>query len=64
MPEPLHSSKLGTRHGASVAQFAKAHSDGRLDDRLIHFGKPKLLIVDEDRLRISPRTCCVSDSFL
>jgi DNA replication protein DnaC len=30
-----------------VAQLAKAHSDGRLEDRLTHFGKPKLLIVDE-----------------
>jgi DNA replication protein DnaC len=30
-----------------VAQLAKAHSEGRLEDRLTHFGKPKLLIVDE-----------------
>jgi DNA replication protein DnaC len=30
-----------------VAQLAKAHSEGRLGDRLTHFGKPKLLIVDE-----------------
>ncbi len=30
-----------------VAQLAKAHSEGKLEDRLIHFGKPKLLIVDE-----------------
>ena len=30
-----------------VAQFAKAHSEGRLEDRLVHFGKPKLLIIDE-----------------
>jgi DNA replication protein DnaC len=30
-----------------VAQLAKAHSAGRLEDRLTHFGKPKLLIVDE-----------------
>jgi DNA replication protein DnaC len=30
-----------------VAQLAKAHSEGRLDDRLTQFGKPKLLIVDE-----------------
>jgi DNA replication protein DnaC len=30
-----------------VAQLAKAHSEGRLEDRLIHFGKPKLLIIDE-----------------
>ena len=27
-----------------VAQLAKAHSEGRLDDRLTHFGKPKLPI--------------------
>ena len=30
-----------------VAQLAKAHSEGRLEDRLTHFCKPKLLIVDE-----------------
>jgi len=30
-----------------VAQLAKAHSEGRLEDRLTHFGKPKLLVVDE-----------------
>jgi hypothetical protein len=30
-----------------VAQLAKAHSEGKLEDRLIHFGKPKLLIIDE-----------------
>ena len=30
-----------------VAQLAKAHSEGRLEDRLTHFGKAKLLIVDE-----------------
>ena len=30
-----------------VAQLAKAHIEGRLEDRLTHFGKPKLLIVDE-----------------
>jgi DNA replication protein DnaC len=30
-----------------VAQLAKAHSEGRLEDRLTHFGKPRLLIVDE-----------------
>ena len=30
-----------------VAQLAKAHQDGRLEERLIHYGKPKLLIVDE-----------------
>lgn len=30
-----------------VAQLAKAHSEGRLDERLTYYGKPKLLIVDE-----------------
>ena len=30
-----------------VAQLAKAHSEGRLEDRLTHFGKPKQLIIDE-----------------
>lgn len=30
-----------------VAQLAKAHSEGKLEDRLMHFGKPKLLIIDE-----------------
>jgi DNA replication protein DnaC len=32
---------------ALVAQLAKAHADGRLEERLTHFAKPKLLIVDE-----------------
>jgi DNA replication protein DnaC len=30
-----------------VAQLAKAHAEGRLEERLTHFAKPKLLIVDE-----------------
>ena len=30
-----------------VAALAKAHSDGRLEEKLMHFSKPKLLIVDE-----------------
>jgi DNA replication protein DnaC len=30
-----------------VAQLAKAHGDGRLEDRLTRYAKPKLLIVDE-----------------
>jgi DNA replication protein DnaC len=30
-----------------VAQLARAHQDGRLEERLIHYSKPKLLIVDE-----------------
>ena len=32
---------------ALVAQLAKAHAEGRLEERLTHFSKPKLLIVDE-----------------
>ena len=32
---------------ALVAQLARAHGDGRLEERLGHFSKPKLLIVDE-----------------
>ena len=44
------------RHGYSVlfvpatgllASLAKAHAEGRLDERLTHFAKPELLIVDE-----------------
>jgi len=44
------------RHGYSVlfvpatallASLAKAHVEGRLDERLTHFAKPKLLIADE-----------------
>lgn len=30
-----------------VASLAKAHSEGRLEERLLHFSKPKLLIIDE-----------------
>jgi DNA replication protein DnaC len=30
-----------------VAQLAKAHAEGRLEERLVHFSKPRLLIVDE-----------------
>ena len=32
---------------ALVAQLAKAHGEGRLEERLTHYAKPKLLIVDE-----------------
>src|SRR5262249_19615667 len=32
---------------ALVAGLAKAHSEGRLEERLTFFAKPKLLIVDE-----------------
>jgi DNA replication protein DnaC len=31
---------------ALVAALAKAHADGRLDDKLTFFAKPKLLIID------------------
>jgi len=30
-----------------VASLAKAHAEGRLEERLTHFSKPRLLIVDE-----------------
>ena len=30
-----------------IAQLVKTHTDGRLEERLLHFTKPKLLIVDE-----------------
>jgi DNA replication protein DnaC len=30
-----------------VAQLAKAYVDGRLEERLTHYAKPKLLIIDE-----------------
>jgi DNA replication protein DnaC len=30
-----------------VAALAKAHSEGKLDEKLTHYAKPKLLIVDE-----------------
>ena len=32
---------------ALVAALAKAHAEGRLEEQLGHFAKPKLLIVDE-----------------
>ena len=32
---------------ALVTALAKAHSEGRLEERLMHYTKPKLLIVDE-----------------
>lgn len=30
-----------------VTQLARAHAEGRLEEKLIHFTKPKLLVVDE-----------------
>jgi DNA replication protein DnaC len=38
---------LFTSATALVANLAKAHADSRLDERLLHYAKPKLLIVDE-----------------
>jgi hypothetical protein len=35
------------RAGALVAALAKAHAEGRLDERLGFYAKPKMLIVDE-----------------
>jgi len=32
---------------ALVANLAKAQAEGRLEERLTHYAKPKLLIVDE-----------------
>jgi DNA replication protein DnaC len=40
-------SVLFTAAPALVATLARAHADGRLDDRLAFYAKPKLLIVDE-----------------
>jgi len=40
-------SVLFTPASALVAALAKAHGDGRLEERLAFFAKPKLLIVDE-----------------
>src|SRR3546814_5210922 len=48
--------RLAVRHGHSVlfvaapalaASLVKAHADGRLEERLGFYAKPKLLIVDE-----------------
>jgi DNA replication protein DnaC len=30
-----------------IAQLVKAHTEGRLEERLLHFTKPKLLLIDE-----------------
>ncbi len=40
-------SVLFTAAPALVATLARAHADGRLEDRLGFYAKPKLLIVDE-----------------
>jgi DNA replication protein DnaC len=38
---------LFTTSTTLIAQLVKAHADGRLDERLLQFTKPKLLIIDE-----------------
>ena len=40
-------SVLFTHATSLVAGLAKAHADGRLEDRLMQLSKPKLLIIDE-----------------
>jgi DNA replication protein DnaC len=40
-------SVLFTAASALVAALAKAHADGRLEERLAFYAKPKLLIIDE-----------------
>ena len=40
-------SVLFTTATALVTGLAKAHGEGRLEDRLTHWAKPKLLIIDE-----------------
>jgi DNA replication protein DnaC len=38
---------LFTTATALIAQLVKAQTEGRLEERLIHFTKPRLLIIDE-----------------
>ena len=48
-----------------VTQLARAHAEGRLEEKLLHFTKPKLLIVDElgyCRSRPTRLTCSSSSS--
>src|SRR6185295_16576306 len=40
-------STLFTSATALVTALTKAHHAGRLEERLVHYAKPKLLIVDE-----------------
>ena len=54
-------SVLFTTATALMANLAKAHSEGRLDERLVHYGKPKLLIVDE--LGYLPFDPCAANLF-
>ena len=35
-----------------VTQLARAHAEGRLEEKLLHFTKPKLLIVDGERVLV------------
>lgn len=38
---------LFTTASSLIAQLVKAQAEGRLEERLLHFSKPKLLIIDE-----------------
>lgn len=38
---------LFTTAATLIAQLVKAHAEGRLEERLLHFGKPRLLIIEE-----------------
>ncbi len=40
-------SVLFTQAMPLIVQLAKAHQEGNLEDRIMHYAKPKLLIVDE-----------------
>jgi DNA replication protein DnaC len=40
-------SVLFTTAAGLLTQLTKAHQDGKLEEKIIHFSKPKLLIVDE-----------------
>jgi DNA replication protein DnaC len=42
--ESVETRRASAKH---VAQLAKGHAEGRLEERLAHFAKPKLLIIDE-----------------
>lgn len=39
---------------ALVASLARAHAEGRLDEKLAHYAKPKLLIIDERKRLATP----------
>ncbi len=43
----LGHSVLFVQATALITALAKAHAEGRLDDRLAFYAKPKLLIIDE-----------------